>query len=92
MNSGTGQGLRFENVQVGIDARGGGSGFFALIDSTATNTTMVVAEDQQQFTMGSLVLENVMVDATVPAVSPDPQLVWRCLDRHCTGATNSESV
>lgn len=69
MNSGTGQGLRFENVQVGIDARGGGSGFFALIDSTATNTSMLVAEDQQQFTMGSLVLENVMVDSTVPVVS-----------------------
>lgn len=68
LNSGTGQGLRFENVQVGIDARGGASGFFALIDSTATNTSMVVAEDQQQFTMGSLVLENVMVDSTVPAV------------------------
>lgn len=69
VNSGHGQGLRFENVKVGIDARGGGNGFFALTDSTATNTSMVVAEDAQTFTMGSLVLENIAVDkATVPAV------------------------
>lgn len=70
MNTGTGQGLRFENVQVGIDARGGGNGFFALIDSSATNTSVVVAEDEQQFTLGSLVVENFVADATVQAVSP----------------------
>lgn len=69
LNSGHGQGLRFENVGVGIDARGGASGFFALTDSTATNTSIVVAEDSQSFTMGSLMLENIVVDkATVPAV------------------------
>lgn len=79
MNSGTGQGLRFENVQVGVDARGGGSGFFALIDSTATNTSMLVAEDAQQFTMGSLVLENVAVDSTVPSVSRANHEINSCL-------------
>lgn len=65
---GTGQGLRFENVTTGIDMTSGGSGMFNLIDSTAVNTSVLVNTTAANSTQGSLVLENVMVDASVPAV------------------------
>jgi glucan 1,3-beta-glucosidase len=71
---GTGQGLRFESCSVGIDTTSGGSGVFNLIDSTATNTSVVVnspASDNTS-TQNSLLLENVIVDSSVPAVRLNP--------------------
>ena len=66
----TGQGLRFEGVTTGVDTTGNTVGLFNLIDSTASNTQAVIAADATQSSMqGSLVLENVIVDSTVPAVS-----------------------
>ncbi|KAK0622666.1 glycoside hydrolase family 55 protein [Immersiella caudata] len=69
---GTGQGLEFRNCNVGVDATGGGSGMFSLIDSTATNTTTLVLADElstgnRSASSGFLVLENLIVDATVGA-------------------------
>jgi glucan 1,3-beta-glucosidase len=66
---GTGQGLRFEDCVAGIDTSGGGSGTFNLIDSTATNTSVVVNAGATSTPQGSLVLENVIVDASVSSVS-----------------------
>ena len=66
----TAQGLTFEGCSVGIDASTGGSGMLNLIDSTATNTSVLVAAAAaSNSTSGSLVLENVNVDGSVPAVS-----------------------
>ncbi|KAK5657995.1 hypothetical protein OQA88_2549 [Cercophora sp. LCS_1] len=70
MIQGTGQGLRFNNCKVGIDATGGGAGMFSLIDSTAANTTTVVLADHvsaDDTSSGSLVLQNIIVDSTVAA-------------------------
>ncbi len=68
---GTAQGLRFEGCSIGIDATSG-SGMLSLIDSSATNTSVVVAAAAMSASSvtGSLVLENVNVDDSVPAVSP----------------------
>jgi glucan 1,3-beta-glucosidase len=66
----TAQGLTFEGCSVGIDASTGGSGMLNLIDSTATNTTVLVAAAAaSNGASGSLVLENVSVDDSVLAVS-----------------------
>lgn len=67
---GTGQGLRFEGCTTGIDLSGNPSGNFNLIDSTASNTTTVVSAGGLANSGGTfLVLENVIVDSSVPAVS-----------------------
>ncbi|KAK3356868.1 family 55 glycoside hydrolase [Lasiosphaeria hispida] len=63
---GTGQGLRFDSCKIGIDASSG-VGLFNLIDSTATNTSTLVLASAASTASGSLVLENVMVDSSVPA-------------------------
>lgn len=67
----TGQALRFEGCDVGVDTTAGGNGLLNLIDSTATNTTVLVnaAPTVIASTRNSLVLENVIVDSSVPAVS-----------------------
>lgn len=65
----TAQGLTFEGCSVGIDASSGGSGMLNLIDSTATNTSVVVAAAELNGVSGSMVLENVIVDDSVPVVS-----------------------
>ena len=66
----TAQGLRFEGCSIGIDASSG-SGMLSLIDSSAINTPVVVAAAAMSSTSvaGSLLLENVIVDNTVAAVS-----------------------
>jgi glucan 1,3-beta-glucosidase len=71
---GTGQGLRFESCTVSIDTTSGGSGLFNLIDSTATNTSSVVnaPASASTSTQNSLLLENVVVDSSVPAVRLNP--------------------
>jgi len=71
---GTGQGLRFEDCAVGIDTTSGGNGLFNLIDSTAANTSVVVKSGATSTPQGSLVLENVIVDSSVPAVCLSPLL------------------
>ncbi|KAL2145165.1 hypothetical protein VTI28DRAFT_7801 [Corynascus sepedonium] len=57
----TAQGLTFEGCSVGIDASG--SKMLNVIDTAATNTSVVVSAA----TTGSLVLENVIVDDSVSA-------------------------
>ncbi|KAK0657883.1 pectate lyase superfamily protein-domain-containing protein [Cercophora newfieldiana] len=63
---GTGQGLRFENCDVGIDAAAAMVGMFSLIDSSATNTStlLTAATITNSSFAGSLVLENVQVDSS----------------------------
>jgi len=65
----TAQALRFEDCAIGIDTSSGGNGLLNLIDSTATNTTALVnSAPATTSAQNSLVLENVIVDSTVPAV------------------------
>ncbi|KAH6848217.1 glycoside hydrolase family 55 protein [Chaetomium sp. MPI-CAGE-AT-0009] len=63
----TAQGLRFEGCSVGIDASTGNTGMLNLIDSNATNTSVVVHAAASSGVPGSLVLENVIVDDSVAA-------------------------
>lgn len=66
----TGQGLRFEGVTTGVDTTGSSIGHFSLIDSSASHTQAVLTADANPTnSQGSLLLENVIVDSTVPAVS-----------------------
>jgi hypothetical protein len=90
----TGQGLRFEGCTTGIDVTGNTNGLFNLIDSSATNTQALISAGASTGAWGSLVLENVIVDSTVPAVCaelmcpqlelpsninlPDRQVGWLC--------------
>jgi hypothetical protein len=62
--------MKFEGCSVGIDASSG-SGMLSLIHLSATNTPVVVAAAARSGTSvtGSLLLENVIVDSTVAAVS-----------------------
>jgi glucan 1,3-beta-glucosidase len=64
---GTGQGLRFERVTTGVDSTAPGTAHFNLIDSSATNTKTVFAGAAAA--VNTVVLQNVRVDSTVPAVS-----------------------
>ncbi|KAF2272161.1 glycoside hydrolase family 55 protein [Westerdykella ornata] len=60
------QGCRFEDVTTGVDMSGGTLRLLNMIDSTASNTeTLVKADEKQSGTVGSIVLENVLVDSTV---------------------------
>jgi len=64
--------LRFEGCTVAIDASSGGSGHLSILDSSAANTpTFLVAATTTTATnlQGSLVLENIIVDVSVAAVS-----------------------
>ena len=70
---GTGQGLRFESCRIGVDTSNNNTGFFALIDSSATNTQILFNAADSPTAQGSLVLENVNVDSTVSSVS-EPQV------------------
>lgn len=64
------QACRFEDVATGVDMSGGTLGQLTIIDSTATNTPVLVNTDaNQRAALGSIVLENIVVDSTVPAVS-----------------------
>jgi len=66
----TGQGLRFEGVTTGVDTTGNTIGHFNLIDSSASNTQAVLSAETTTTTMqGSLLLENAIVDSTVPTIS-----------------------
>lgn len=65
----TAQDFRFENVKIGIDASSGGSGHFTLLDSTATNTSILILAATTTTLQGSMVLENIAVDQFVAAVS-----------------------
>ncbi|KAK3377446.1 pectate lyase superfamily protein-domain-containing protein [Podospora didyma] len=65
---GTGQGLRIDSCNIGIDATSGGLGAFNLIDSSATKTSTVISSASSSNTFGSLMLENVLVDSSVPTV------------------------
>ena len=66
------QGLRFERCTIAIDATSGGSGHLSILDSSAADTpTFLLAATTTTATnlQGSLVLENVIVDASVAVVS-----------------------
>ena len=79
---GTGQGFRFEGVTTGLDTTANGTAHFSMIDSSATNTTTVVSA--APFSYNNLVLENVVVDSTVPVVgfpSQSSMRSWRKLLR-----------
>ena len=65
---GTGQGLRFESCRIGVDTSNNNTGFFALIDSSATDTKVLFNAADSPTAQGSIVLENIVVDSTVPAV------------------------
>lgn len=66
---GTGQGLRFESCKVGIETTNNNTGFFALIDSSATNVDVLWNSAGSSTAQGSMVLENVQVDGSVKSVS-----------------------
>jgi hypothetical protein len=63
------QGLRFEGCTIGIDASSGGSGHLSVLDSSAVNTPTFLVAATTTSLQGSLVLENVMIDSSVSAVS-----------------------
>ncbi len=77
---GTGQGLRFESCQVGVDTSNNNTGFFALIDSSATNTNILFNASNSPNAQGSIILENVVVDSSVASVSSNrlPLLAFSC--------------
>ncbi|KAJ6780035.1 hypothetical protein PWT90_01207 [Aphanocladium album] len=62
---GTGQGLRFESCKVGIETTNNNTGFFALIDSSATDTEILWNSAGSSTAQGSMVIENVNVDDSV---------------------------
>jgi glucan 1,3-beta-glucosidase len=64
---GTGQNLHFDRVTTGVDSTAAGTAHFNLLDSTATNTKTVFAGAAAA--VNTIVLQNVRVDSTVPAVS-----------------------
>lgn len=66
---GTGQGLHFESCKVGIETTNNNTGFFALLDSTAKNTNILWNAAASPSAQGSMILENVQVDDSVPSVS-----------------------
>lgn len=64
------QGCRFEDVSVGVDMSYGSLGLLNLFDCTAAKTQALVLSDAAQTNAaGSIVLENVIVDSSVGAVS-----------------------
>ncbi len=65
----TAQALRFEGCIIGIDTTSGGNGLLNLIDSSATNTSSLASAPKTSTAQGSIVVENTLVDASVPAVS-----------------------
>lgn len=70
------QGCRFEGVTTGLDMSGGTLGSLNMIDSTASDTEALVWTDANQTsTVGSIVLENVLVDSTVSSVSRNSPLL-----------------
>jgi len=77
---GTGQGLHFERVTTGVDSTAPGTAHFNLIDSSATNTKTVFAGAAAA--VNTVVLQNVRVDSTVPAVSlfseSKTKSIWTC--------------
>ncbi|KAL1837495.1 hypothetical protein VTK73DRAFT_4676 [Phialemonium thermophilum] len=62
---GTGQALRFESCDVGIETTNNNTGFFALIDSSATDVRILWNAAASPTAQGSMVLENVQVDGSV---------------------------
>ncbi len=66
---GIGQGLQFEGCRVGIETTNNNTGFFALVDSSATNTDILWNSAGSSTAQGSMVLENVKVDGSVKSVS-----------------------
>lgn len=64
--------MRFEGCRVGIDTSNGNTGFFALVDSSAVDTGVLVNAAILHQNQGSMVLENVAVDGSVGAV----RLLW----------------
>jgi glucan 1,3-beta-glucosidase len=65
---GVGQGLRFESCKVGVETTNNNTGFFALIDSSASNVGILWNSAGSSTAQGSMVLENVEVDKTVKSV------------------------
>ena len=81
------QGLRFQGCTIGIDASSGGSGHLSVLDSSAVDTPTFLAAATTTNLQGSLVLENVIVDSSVSAVSrskilrsPDSDVLTRHQD------------
>ena len=65
----TAQALRFEGCKTGIDTTSGGNGLLNLIDTTASNTAALVDAPTTSTVQSSIVIENVIVVSSVPAVS-----------------------
>ncbi|KAK4190867.1 glucan endo-1,3-beta-glucosidase [Podospora australis] len=97
----TAQGLTFDGCSVGIDASTGSSGMLNLIDSTATNTSVLVATAASLNNVsGSVVLENVNVDDSVSTTikigttitltgSVQPGYAWIRGNTYPSGARNT---
>ena len=71
---GTGQGLRFESCRVGVESSNNNTGFFALIDSSASDVDILWNSPASSTAQGSMVIENVRVDSSVRSVSRAPHL------------------
>lgn len=65
---GTGQELHFENCKVGVETTNNNTGFFALLDSSAKNVGVVWNAAASPTAQGSMVIENLDVDASVESV------------------------
>lgn len=61
-------GMHFESCNIGIDTSNGDTGFLAIVDSTAVNTKVVVNAASLDQSQSSLVIENLNVDSSTPAV------------------------
>jgi glucan 1,3-beta-glucosidase len=64
---GTGHDLHFDGVTTGIDSTAAGTAHFNLLDSSAKNTKTLFSGAASA--VNTIVLQNVQVDSTVPAVS-----------------------
>lgn len=64
----TAQGLQFEGCTTGLDSSGGAHGLINLIDSKATNTSVMLSVAASDSAWGAVVVENVVVDGSVGSV------------------------
>ena len=76
----TAQGFTFKNVGIAVDATSGGLGHLSFLDITANNTPVLITAATSTTTAGSLVLENVIVDAATTAVRI-PNILPVCSNR-----------
>ena len=72
---GVGQGLRFESCSVGVETTNNNTGFFALIDSSATDVDIIWNAAASTTAQGSMVIENVAADDSVKSVRKHAQIL-----------------